>query len=134
LARPDPALRLWAAALHRLEHAPTDDRWPAPTFGRDFAHGLELYRANVRGRLRRPVARRTDVPVQILIPARDRYVTPELLDGLENWGERVWRRTVEGGHWAIRANPVAVARAVQELVDYVEEGAETEGLRRARLT
>jgi pimeloyl-ACP methyl ester carboxylesterase len=133
LARPDPVLRLWTAALHRLEHVPTDARWPAPSFGRDFAHGLELYRANMRGRLRRPEAGHTDVPVQILVPGRDHYITAALLEGLETWAEPMWRRTIEGGHWVIRSNPGAVAGAVRELVDYVEEGSEPDGMRRSRL-
>ena len=46
MMRPRRANQLWAAALHR-EGVPTDDRWPAPTFGSDFAHGVDLYRANV---------------------------------------------------------------------------------------
>jgi len=133
MVRPEPVQRVWAGALHRLEHASTDARWPAGTFGRDFAHGLGLYRVNVRHRLRRPRIGRTEVPVQLLVPARDRYVTSALLEGLEEWTAQLWWRTLEGGHWVIRSDPASVAQSVRELVEFVEEGIESEGLRRARV-
>ena len=133
LVRPEAVQRLWVGALHRIEHARTDARWPSATFGRDFAHGLGLYRANVRGRLRHPQHGRTEVPVQLVVPSSDRYVTSALLDGLEEWTSDLWRRSVEGGHWVIRSDPAAVASAVRELVSYVEEGTEADGLRRARV-
>ena len=132
-ARSARAAHLWSAALHRVEHAPTDRYWPAATFGADFAHGLELYRANVRSRLRHPVVRHTDVPVQLLVPLRDRYVRPALLAGLESWTSLMWRRPVDAGHWVIRTNPDDVARWVREVVAYVEEGSETADLRRWRV-
>jgi len=133
MARSPRAAALWSAALHRVEHAPTDGLWPAATFGADFAHGVELYRANVRSRLRHPVARHTDVPVQLLVPLRDRYVRPALLSGLETWTSLMWRRPVEAGHWVIRTNPDDVARSVREVVAYVEDGTESADLRRWRV-
>jgi pimeloyl-ACP methyl ester carboxylesterase len=127
------ASRWWAAALHRIERVPTDAEWPAPTFGEDFAHGIELYRANVRGRMRHPEAGHTDVPVQLIVPRRDRYVTPALLDGLEDWTSLMWRRPVDGGHWVIRTDPEMVAASVREVVSYVEDGMESDSLRAVRL-
>jgi pimeloyl-ACP methyl ester carboxylesterase len=114
---------LWARRLHRIEHAPTDQRWPAPTFAADFANGVELYRANVRSRMRNPEARHTDVPVQLVIPLRDRYVTPALLDGLEDWASEMRRRPLDAGHWVIRTHPDTIAEAVREFVDHVDNDA-----------
>ena len=125
--------RLWAVALHRIEHARTDGNWPAPTFGADFSHGVELYRANVYGRMRRPVAGHTEVPVQLIVPVHDRYVTPALLDGLEEWASSMWRRPVDAGHWVIRSNPDGFAAWVREVVSFVEDGVESDGLRRYRV-
>jgi pimeloyl-ACP methyl ester carboxylesterase len=113
---------VWARALHRTEHAPTDVRWPAPTFSADFAHGVELYRANMRSRVLHPEARHTDVPVQVVIPLRDRYVTPALLDGLDDWTSELWRYPVDAGHWVIRTNPGLIAAAVREFVAHVDQG------------
>lgn len=115
--------RLWARALHRIEHAPTDERWPAPTFNADFAHGIELYRANVRSRMLHPEARHTDVPVQLIIPLRDRYVTVALLEGLEDWTSEMRRRPVAAGHWVIRTDPDIVVAAVREFVASVDRDA-----------
>ena len=95
--------------MHRVEGAnSTDDAWPAATFGADFGHGVNLYRANMRSRFRRPTLRHTDTPVQLgIVPAaRDRYVTRALLDGLEAWSTlTVWRREVNAGHWVVRTHP-----------------------------
>ena len=134
MMRPRRANEVWAAALHRAEGAPTDDRWPAPTFGSDFAHGVNLYRANVSDRMRHPRAGHTDVPVQLIVPLRDRYVSPGLLDGLENWASVMWRRPVDAGHWVIRTNPDDVAGWVREVVGAVESGSESDPLRRLRVT
>lgn len=115
------ATRLWARALHRVEQAPTDERWPAPTFNADFAHGVQLYRANVRDRMLHPKARHTDVPVQLLIPLRDRYVMAALLDGLEEWAPDLRRRPIDAGHWVIRTDPDLVNSAVREFATLVSQ-------------
>ena len=120
---------LWVRALHRIEGAAADERWPAPTFSADFAHGVELYRANMRSRMLRPEAGHTDVPVQLVVPLRDRYVTPALLDGLEEWTSQMWRRPIDAGHWAIRTNPDVIAAAVREIVAFVDQGTESPVIR-----
>ena len=53
---------------------------------------------------------------------KDRYVTPALLDGLEEWAITVWRRPVAAGHWVIRVQPALIARWVGEVIDFVETG------------
>ncbi|MBB1030708.1 alpha/beta fold hydrolase, partial [Dietzia sp. SLG310A2-38A2] len=54
---------------------PPDD---APRPERDLVNGLEMYRANMRRHLGRPQRRHTSVPVQVLTPTRDVFVTPAL--------------------------------------------------------
>ena len=83
--------------------------------------------------MRRPAAGRTEVPVQLVVPTHDRYVTPALLDGLEAWTSLMWRRPVDAGHWVIRTNPDGVAAWVREVVSFVEDGVESEGLRRHKV-
>jgi hypothetical protein len=63
----------------------------------------------------------------------DRYVTPALLDGLENWSSLVWRRQSDAGHWIIRSHPDEVARWVREVIAFVEEGSESDELARSRV-
>jgi pimeloyl-ACP methyl ester carboxylesterase len=133
VARGGSNRHLWARALHRLEGAPSDATWPAPTFGADFAHGVELYRANVRPRFRHPQAGHTETPVQIVVPMKDRYVTPALLEGLEGWSSTVWRREVDAGHWVIRTQPRQIATWVKQVIDFVDNGVEAPDLARCRV-
>jgi pimeloyl-ACP methyl ester carboxylesterase len=107
---------------------------PRSTMADDFAHGLQLYRANVHQRFRHPTAGHTETPVQIIVPLHDRYITPALLDGLEAWSSLVWRREVDAGHWVIRTHTEELARWVRQVVAFVETGAEPEDLRRWRAT
>jgi surfactin synthase thioesterase subunit len=99
----------------------------------DFAHGLQLYRANVLQRFRHPVAGHTETPVQIIVPLKDRYISPELLDGLETWSSVVWRRDVPAGHWIIRTHPTEIAEWVRHVVAFVRDGHEAESLAQARI-
>ena len=93
----------------------------------DKLHGLELYRAN----LRRPAAsrpaqagtRHVDVPVQVLAPTRDRYVTPELQLSAPRGSVRYFSgRTVSGGHWLPVSRPDRVASAVTDFIAAVSGG------------
>jgi NAD(P)-dependent dehydrogenase (short-subunit alcohol dehydrogenase family) len=121
-----------AEGLVRLGELPPGTE-PAPTLALDGARGVNLYRANVRARTRRPAERTTDVPVQLVVPSGDRYVTPALLDDTARWAPRLWRRDVPGRHWLPRTHPDRVARWVTELVDHVEGGPEGRALARHRV-
>jgi len=133
MARSSHSQQMWARAMHRLEGVPSDATWPAPTFPRDFAHGVNLYRANVWPRFRNPKARHTDTPVQLIVPLHDRYVTPDLLNGLEQWSSLTWRRTVEAGHWVIRTRSGDVATWVREVISFTEGGGESAELVAGRM-
>lgn len=128
----DRLRRGWAGYLHRVEGVGTDDRWPAPTFARDAARGMELYRANIRARLARPRQRTTPVAVQVLVAEHDRYIAPSTLSGLERWAERFWWRPVPYGHWMVRSHPEVVAAAVTELADHLQGGPESPALAAGR--
>jgi pimeloyl-ACP methyl ester carboxylesterase len=106
---------------------------PISTRGSDFVHGLHLYRANVRQRLRQPTQGHTETPVQIIVPLADPYVTPMLLEGLETWSSLVWRREVEAGHWVIGTHPADMAQWVRQIIAFVEDGSEAEDLARWRV-
>ncbi|WP_031469909.1 alpha/beta fold hydrolase [Sciscionella sediminilitoris] len=80
----------------------------------DAVHGLELYRANMRTRLRRPAERRTRVPVQVLAPDKDSYVTAPMQAAAARWAPDFTKRRVHGGHWLPRSEPGVVAEAVAE--------------------
>ena len=122
--------RAWPHLIERREHAVVDDRWPGPTFVDDAVRGQELYRANILGHTGRPAELHTDVPVQLLVPSGDAYVTPALLDGIEAIAPTLVRHDVGGGHWQPRSRPTQFARRVAEHVAAVEAGQRPASLRR----
>jgi NAD(P)-dependent dehydrogenase (short-subunit alcohol dehydrogenase family)/pimeloyl-ACP methyl ester carboxylesterase len=126
LAWRGPLGRWWPRLLARTERLPTGG-YPAPTLPEDAAHGAWLYRDNVAERLGRP---REDafaqVPVQLITPTRDAFLSEHLYDDLERWAPRLRRRTVDAKHWLPRSRPEHLARWIGEFVDEVEGGAEQE--------
>jgi short-subunit dehydrogenase/pimeloyl-ACP methyl ester carboxylesterase len=97
---------------------------PARSTG-DYVNGLNLYRANMPASLLAPGARlpQTTVPVQVLVPRMDIFVTPALqrFTGSIPLGSRVV--PIEGGHWVVTSRPDVVARLAGEWIDRVVSGA-----------
>ncbi|MFC4944115.1 SDR family oxidoreductase [Pseudonocardia sp. GCM10023141] len=116
---------LFGRAMVRMEGIPT----PSP---RDGVNGLGLYRRNMATRLAAPRRRRTAVPVQVIAPTGDGYVTTPMQTDIAQHVETLFVRRVPGGHWLPRNRPDVVARAVRELVADVETGTQAPALRRAR--
>ena len=75
-------------------------------------HSVNLYRANVVQRARRPRPWRTSVPVQLVVPTRDAWVTPRAVEGMEARCRDLTRVTLETGHWVPRARPAELADLV----------------------
>lgn len=92
---------------------------PAPTLARDGANGVELYRRNVPHRMRAPSTRITDVPVQLIVPLGDRFVTPALLADVGHHCADLTRREVSGGHWVPVSRPTDVAHRIAEHIERV---------------
>src|SRR5690348_249079 len=65
---------LWRSGLlgRQIQRMEPDAALPEKS---DGLHGLKLYRANMFTRLSRPAPRPADVPVQVLAPTGDAYVT-----------------------------------------------------------
>ncbi len=129
-------LASWYTALFRLPVLP-ELLWRSGLAGRAVArregvprpdvgnavHGLELYRANIAERMAAPQPRTTDVPVQVLAPTADRYVTPELQTEIDAYAGDLRVRRISGGHWLPWHRPDVVAQCVRGLVAHVEGGA-----------
>lgn len=125
-----PLGKRWPKMLERLETLPprTPAGYPTASLPDDAAHGAWLYRDNVRARLRRP---RTDahapVPVQLITPTGDPYLSERLYDDLERWAPRLVRRTLTAGHWVPRTRPDQLATWIGEFVT-AQETARHDGL------
>lgn len=89
-------------------------RPPKPRIA-DGVHGLELYRANMLTRFRRPGVRTTDVPVQVIAPSGDPFVGTPVQTEIGEWVPDLRVHRVRGGHWLPRTQPSLVARLVREI-------------------
>ncbi|GAA2377935.1 alpha/beta fold hydrolase [Nonomuraea africana] len=87
----------------------------------DARNGLNLYRANMLTRLRRPGDPHVNVPVQLIECTRDRYVSPWLLASLGQWAPKFRHRRLAADHWAQRTQPEAVAKLVAEFADWAAD-------------
>ncbi|KVT44421.1 alpha/beta fold hydrolase [Burkholderia multivorans] len=83
-----------------------------PSQLKNALNGLQLYRANFIARASKPRERYAQAPVQILVPVRDRYVTPEMTIDLDRWlGEHV-REEIDGTHWIVLRDPDLIASRI----------------------
>ncbi|THA84211.1 SDR family oxidoreductase [Streptomyces sp. A0592] len=121
LAWRGPLGKRWPKMLQRVEKVPAGS-YPTASLPSDAAHGAWLYRDNVRPRLRRP---RSDayahVPVQLITPTGDAFLSERLYDGLERWAPDLLRRTLPAKHWIPRTRPDQVASWIAEFVTAHEE-------------
>lgn len=110
--------------LERIGRSGRDSR-PASSLRtkRDYLNGLNLYRANMPAPMARPSAQLppTTVPVQVLIPRKDVFVTPALqrFTGAIADGGRIV--PIEGGHWVVTDEPEVIARLTTEWVDAMDQ-------------
>jgi NAD(P)-dependent dehydrogenase (short-subunit alcohol dehydrogenase family)/pimeloyl-ACP methyl ester carboxylesterase len=124
--------RRWPVVLKRLEDLTAE---ASVTRTKDGYHGIKLYRANMLPRLFLPRARHTRVPVQLIVPLRDKHVRPQLFEDLRQWAPKLWRHEIQAGHWMpLLGQPVLLAKRVAEFVDFADTGHETAMLQRARVT
>ncbi len=146
----EAAAGVLAAGFPRLmglrEGAAPRSGHPAETLARDARNGLGLYRANVGRRASRSGGRRsgpvraagaaaegrTDVPVQLIVPVKDRYGSQSLLLSARGRVDRLYVRRAPAGHWVARSHPDLVARWVAEFVEHIDGGPETASLSHAR--
>lgn len=112
---PELAWRTGAAAriLTRAEGLPAGGHF-GPTLRDDGAAGVALYRANVPDRLLHPRERSTDVPVQVVVPEGDPFVTPGLAESARPHASDIRFVRLPARHWAPVTHPEEVARLVAE--------------------
>lgn len=121
------APRLWPG-VRRREGVTAET---SPTLASDARRGLALYRANIFPRLRAPRERRTTVPVQLVSPSDDPYVRPALLQDVERWAPRLWRRQIVAGHWAPLRRPDVLTQQIEDFVEHVDGSPVSRSLQRA---
>lgn len=106
-------------------HWPTLMRWiegvriePRPTQTADGVHGIWLYRANVFQRMLAPGQRHAHAPVHLIVPTRDRFVSPWITEDLSRWVGQLQRTEMDAGHWVLIQDP---ARFADILLGFIEQ-------------
>ncbi|MFE5211106.1 alpha/beta fold hydrolase [Streptomyces sp. NPDC056600] len=107
--------RRWGTVLRVFQGVSPRPGHPAATIASDAVRGIELYRANMRQRLRRPRRRPTEVPVQLVTLTKDAFVSSALSEGLEEWVPHLERRELPATHWS------ALLNQAPELADLVRK-------------
>lgn len=108
--------RLGGLIRDRLEKNVRSTHWTDESFRADARNGVNLFRVN-RLDFRRST---TTVPVQLIVPTKDTFVTPAVFDGIEAFAPDVRRLDVVADHWVVRTQPQMVSGAVRAFVDDIE--------------
>lgn len=110
----------WRRYLQR-EGAALDADYPPPSLARDARRGANLYRRNIARPLLSPGVglgahvRRAHAPVQLVVPARDRFIAPSYYDAAATTAPGLRRKVIPGSHWAPRTHPELLASWIAEL-------------------
>lgn len=102
------------AAMARSQNL--DGKHWGDTFEDDFRNGVNVYRANGLS-FRRAT---TSVPVQLVVPTRDSFLSPAIYADVAQFAPDLRRVDVVAGHWVVQSQPAVVAEAVQAFVMEVE--------------
>jgi pimeloyl-ACP methyl ester carboxylesterase len=110
----------WRQELRR-QGVPSQADIPRPTLASDGIFGANLYRRNMPRRVLSP---RRDafahVPVQLIIPTRDRYIPVEYYDLAESYAPRLQRHELDATHWVPLTHSDVVADLIRGFVTGIE--------------
>ena len=122
--------KAWPGIVKKMEGVEHEAN---PTQRKDGVNGINLYRANMLPRISNPRLRQTEVPVQLLVPTNDKFVTTALVESCYPYAHNVWRRDIDAQHWVVQSHSEWVANCVSEFVEFAETGRENPGLAKARV-
>lgn len=113
--------RLGFARVFRPWLRRTEGVEPAPTVAKDAIAAVGIYRQNIGPKLARPVERRTDLPVRLVVNRKDLYVTHRLYADVVQWAPNLTRHDLDAGHWSPRSHPDELAAVISSHVDATEK-------------
>lgn len=91
-------------------------RHAEPTLVQDAVNGLGLYRANMHRGVRARHSLHTDIPVQLIVPLKDPFLTPPVYDDLATFCSDLTRHEMDASHWVQQSRPDEIARLVSAYV------------------
>ncbi len=117
-------LTLSNAALRRVvvDNIPYDQIHHSADVARDAARSVKIYPANYFRTFsgRGDAVQVIDVPVQLIVNTKDKYVRPHGYDDTARWVPRLWRRDIKAGHFSPMSHAAVMAAAVHDLADLAE--------------
>ncbi|WAJ43100.1 SDR family oxidoreductase [Mycobacterium sp. Aquia_216] len=129
------AFSLPALRRNVVDNIPDEQIHHSANIAGDAASSVKTYPANYfrsfsgRGQAIHVV----DVPVQLIVNTRDRYVRPYGYDETARWVPRLWRRDIRAGHFSPMSHPQVMAAAVHEFADLAVGKAPSRALLRAQV-
>ncbi|MBE7189985.1 SDR family oxidoreductase [Jatrophihabitans endophyticus] len=113
------------SARHRSARAVVGE---PPRSEADKLNGIALYRANMLGAATRPAPVATGVPVHVIVPRDDAFVSRQVaVDAPRRWVERLTVTDVAGGHWVVSQRPDVIARLTREFIEGLPAGRPARG-------
>lgn len=118
-----------------VDNLPAEQIHHSADFARDAAQSVKTYPANyfrsfsIRGRDICVV----EVPVQLIVNTRDKYVRPYGYDVTARWVPRLWRRDIRAGHFSPMSHPQVMAAAVHDIADWADGKQPSRALLRAQV-
>jgi pimeloyl-ACP methyl ester carboxylesterase len=119
--------RIWRQTL-RAGGVPADDDYlnASPAEVRSITlEAIKIYQQNAMRRRAVPAQGSIDMPVQLIVARRDRFVRPEIFEDLELFVPRLQRSELDANHWAQRARPQEMTQLVRDFIESVEAGETT---------
>lgn len=128
------ALSVPALRRNAVDNIPEDKIHHSAKLASDAAHSVKTYPANYfRSFSRKRELRVIDVPVQLIVNTRDKYVRPYGFDDTARWVPRLWRRDIRAGHFSPMSHPQVMAAAVHDFADLAEGKEPSRAMLRAQV-
>ncbi|MEB3982402.1 SDR family oxidoreductase [Mycobacterium sp. 663a-19] len=128
------ALSVPALRRNAVDNIPDELIHHSDNLARDAAQSVKTYPANYfRSFSRKQQVHVVDVPVQLIVNTKDRYVRPYGYDETARWVPRLWRRDIKAGHFSPMSHPRVMADAVRDFADLIEGKQPSRALLRAQI-
>ncbi|MCV7443311.1 SDR family oxidoreductase [Mycobacterium paraense] len=128
------ALSVPALRRNAVDNIPADKIHHSAKLPSDAARSVKTYPANYfRSFSRKRELRVIDVPVQLIVNTRDKYVRPYGFDDTARWVPRLWRRDIRAGHFSPMSHPQVMAAAVHDFADLIDGNEPSRAMLRAQV-
>ncbi len=129
------ALSVPALRRNAVDNIPVEQIRHSEKLAADAAHSVKTYPANYFRSFsgRKQGVAVIDVPVQLIVNTKDKYVRPYGYDHTPRFVPRLWRRDIQAGHFSPMSHPQVMAAAVREFADHAEGNPPSRALLRAQV-